>query len=898
VRTTRIGLLLALFSLLLANAVAQSPAPMNRIDLHNGWTVQTSRKVQATGDTISTPKFQTKGWYRTTVPMTIVAVQVAAGEFPEPYYGMNLRKIPGIAAYEIGESFADKPIPDDSPYAASWWYRTEFPTPANHRHVALHFDGINNRANVWINGKKIAGEKDVAGAYRTFEFDITPELVKKGSNVVAVEVFAQTQNDLGINWADWNPTPPDKNMGLWQNVYLTTSGPVQIRHPAMVTHLADEDGATAELTILAELHNTSDKLVEGKFQAEIAALTLRVEQAESLAAGETKSVKLVPQDFKQLSVKNAKLWWPAQMGSPNLYDLHTSFSIANAISDSQRTQVGIREITSEMTDKGARLFRVNGKPILIRGGGWAPDMMLRWNPQRLREEFQYVQDMNLNTIRLEGKLESDEFFKLADEKGILIMAGWCCCDLWEKWDEWKGDQLAVGSASVRSQSLRLRGHPSLLMWLNGSDKPPPADVEQAYLQVLKETSWPNPIVSSASQTPADSGPSGVKMTGPYDYVPPSYWLIDTKHGGAYGFNTETSPGPAVPTPNSLKKFIPADHLWPIDEVWNFHSGSSRFRTLEKYNAALNAEYGPPTDLDDYNRKSQAMAYDGERAMFEAYSRNKYTSTGVIQWMLNNAWPSLIWHLYDYNLEPAGGYFGTKKANEPVHILYSYDDRSIAVVNSTYKPVSGMKASVRVVDFNLKELFSQEKVVDVDADGVQKVLQISEVPSDVTPTVYFVQLNLKDATGRLLSSNFYWLSTKKPEFDWEKTSLVHTPITSYEDMTSLLNLPKIGIKATAHLHLTKDGESIRVRLKNTSAALAFQVRLAVEAGKPREEILPVLWEDNYVSLLPGEERTVEARFPGQRSIGSHPTLRITGWNIEPLILEISETGTRTSTPMKK
>ena len=224
--------------------------------------------------------------------------------------------------------------------------------------------------------------------------------------------------------------------------------------------------------------------------------------------------------------------------------------------------------------------------------------------------------------------------------------------------------------------------------------------------------------------------------------PAKLLAIDTKHGGAYGFNTETSPGPAVPTPNSLKKFIPADHLWPIDEVWNFHAGSSRFKTLEIYNAALNAEYGPPTDLDDYNRKSQAMAYDGERAMFEAYSRNKYTSTGVIQWMLNNAWPSLIWHLYDYNLEPAGGYFGTKKANEPVHIMYAYDDRSIAVVNSTYEPVSGMKASVRVVDFNLKELFSQEKTVDMDADGVQKVLQIPEVPSDATPTVYFVQTELE------------------------------------------------------------------------------------------------------------------------------------------------------------
>ena len=918
----RIGLLAFLFSFLMTDAIAQSPAPtMNRIDLRNGWALQTSRKIQATGEVISTPNFQTKGWYITSVPTTVVAAQVAAGEFPAPYYGMNLRKIPGITAYEVGEQFAHQPIPDDSPYAASWWYRTEFPTPANPGYVALHFDGINNRANVWINGTKIADAKDVAGAYRAFEFDITPELTKTGRNVIAVEVFAQTQNDLGINWVDWNPTPPDKNMGLWQDVYLTTSGPVQIRHPAVLTHLVDNDGSTVELTILAELRNASDKPVSGKFQAEIAGLPVRVEQTESLAAGETKLVKLVSQNFPQLSLKNAKLWWPAQMGSPNLYDFHTSFSVANAISDSHHTQVGIREITSKMTDTGTRLFRVNGKPLLIRGGGWAPDMMLRRNLERLQTEFQYVQDMNLNTIRLEGKIESEEFFKLADEKGILIMAGWCCCDLWEEWDKWNGDQLAVALESLRSQSLRLRAHPSLLVWLNGSDKPPPAKVEQAYLQVLKETSWPNPIVSSASGTPAEfSGPSGVKMTGPYDYVPPSYWLIGTKYGGAYGFNTETSPGAAVPPPNSLKKFIPADHLWPMerrksgpsrtgrtapslseDKIWIFHAGSGKFKDiLQTYNAALNAQYGLPTDLDDYNRKSQAMAYDGERAMFEAYLRNKYTSTGIIQWMLNNAWPSLIWHLYDYYLQPAGGYFGTKKANEPVHIMYSYNDRSIAVVNSTYKPVSGMKASVRVLDFKLREMFSEEKSVDVEADGLHKVLQIPEVLSDVKlPTVYFIQLNLRDANGRLLSSNFYWLSTKKPSFDWEKTTRERaTPITSYEDMTRLLNLPKMHLKLTAHLRSARDGVSVQIRLENTSAALAFQVRLAVEAGKPREEILPVLWEDNYVSLLPGEERTVEARFPGKHAIGSHPMLRISGWNIEPETLVIGETGRRTSAARKK
>jgi exo-1,4-beta-D-glucosaminidase len=377
---------------------------MNRINLNEGWTVQTSRKVQATGEAISTVQFQTKGWYKTSIPMTVVGVRVTAGEFPDLYHGMNLRKILGITAYNIGEQFAHKPIPDDSPYTVSWWYRTEFPTPADHRRVALHFDGINNRANVWMNGKKIADAKDVAGAYRKFELDITPELAEAGTNVVAVEVFAQTQSDLGINWVDWNPTPPDKNMGLWQDVYLTLTGPVQIRYPAAVTELVDSDGATVKLAILLELRNVSDTTVNGKLRAEIPGLRLRVELAESLASRETKSIQLLPEDFAQLTVKNAKLWWPAQMGSPYLYDLHTSFAIADAISDSHHTRFGIRKITSELTTENrARLFRVNGKPILIRGGGWAPDMLLRRNSDKLRAELQYVRDMNLNTIRLKAR---------------------------------------------------------------------------------------------------------------------------------------------------------------------------------------------------------------------------------------------------------------------------------------------------------------------------------------------------------------------------------------------------------------------------------------------------------------------------------------------------------------
>jgi exo-1,4-beta-D-glucosaminidase len=887
--------LIGLLSSVFINVSAQTPTPMNRIDLHRGWNLQSSCKAKEPGDVISTLKFQPKGWYATTVPMTVLAAQVTAGEFKKPYYGMNFKQIPGVN-YEMGEQFAHKAIPADSPYACSWWYRTEFQTPASSRFVALHFDGINNRANIWINGKKIADKKDVAGAYRTYTFDVTPLLAKSGRNVLAVEVFSQTQTDLGINWVDWNPTPPDKNMGLWQDVYLTTSGPVDVSYPSLVTHVTD-NGSKADLTVVAELRNTTDKAVQGTLVAEIDGLKVKVQQPVSLAAGESKSVQLTSKDFPELVVKDPKLWWPAQMGTPNLYTLKASYKVGNQISDSQTAKVGIREITSEFTDKGARLFKVNGKPILIRGGGWAPDMMLRRDHDRLRTEFQYVQDMNLNTIRLEGKLEEDEFFNLADEKGVLIMAGWCCCDLWEEWDKWQGDQLAVGTASVKSQVQRLRSHPSMVMWLNGSDMPAPAEVEKSYIQALKDNFWPNPYVSSASQTPAQfTGPSGVKMTGPYDYVPPSYWLTDTKHGGAYGFNTETSPGPAVPTPTSLAKFIPKENLWPRDDVWDFHSGSGAFKNLKIYNAAMNGSYGEAKDLQDYSRKSQAMAYDGQRAMFEAYSRNKYGTTGVIQWMLNNAWPSLIWHLYDYNLEPAGGYFGTKKANEPVHIQYSYDDRSVAVVNSTYLPVTGLKASVRVLDFNLKELHSEQKALDLAPDAVNKVMVIPEVPAG-TSTTYFVQLALKDGQDKTISSNFYWLSTKKPELDWEKTTYVSTPITSYEDMTQLASLPSVKLATTASVHNGPKGDTVHVRIKNPSQSLAFQVQLAVEAGNPADEVVPVLWEDNYVSLLPGEERVIEAKFPGRRSIGPAAKLKVGGWNIEPEQIQLGPAGKSTATKKK-
>jgi exo-1,4-beta-D-glucosaminidase len=433
---------------------------------------------------------------------------------------------------------------------------------------------------------------------------------------------------------------------------------------------------------------------------------------------------------------------------------------------------------------------------------------------------------------------------------------------------------------LTSQIERLRNHASLLVWLNGSDNPPPEDVESDYIAILKQYHWPNPFISSASATPTTlTGPSGVKMSGPYDYVPPSYWLSDPGHwGGAWGFNTETSPGPAPPPVSSLQKFIPKQNLWPHDDVWNFHAGLGSFGQTTIFENAMAATYGAPSSLADYEKKSQAMTYDGERAMFEAFARNKYNSTGVIQWMLNNAWPSVIWHLYDYYLVPGGGYFGAKKANELVHAQYSYDDRSVVVVNSLYEPQKGLKLRVRVLDLTSKERFSDSQTVDVDPDSVARVLTIPEI-FDVKPP-YFVRLDLTDTAGKSLSSNFYCLPTQLADLDWEKSNYYTTP-GKYPDMTGLATLPATNVEWSSQIEQRGDEEIVRVTLQNVGKGFAFLVHADLKHGHTNDDIAPVLWDDNYVSLLPGESRTLSATVKVRDLGGLAPLVSVQGWNVRAI-----------------
>jgi exo-1,4-beta-D-glucosaminidase len=374
-----------------------------------------------------------------------------------------------------------------------------------------------------------------------------------------------------------------------------------------------------------------------------------------------------------------------------------------------------------------------------------------------------------------------------------------------------------------------------------------------------------------------TGASGVKMTGPYEYVPPVYWLADTQAGGAYGYNTETSPGPAIPPRESLQRFIPKDHLWPIDDVWNFHSGGERFTTVNVFTNGLTRRYGAPASLDDYERKAQAMTYDGQRAMFEAYARNKYTATGVIQWMLNNAWPSLIWHLYDYYLVPAGGYFGTKKATEPLHVQYSYDDNSVAVVNSTYEAMKNASVTASLYNIDAQEKGTRDVTLDLAPDSSVKAFDLPK-PADLSKT-YFLRLQLSNSKGKILSDNFYWLSTKPDVMDWKhRKDTVYTPQAEFGDLTGLNQLPPAKVTVSQEIHERGKSSEIVVTAENQGSSIALMVHARVTRGRDGEDLTPIFWSDNYFSLLPGEQRTVTARYDSSTLGGKLPVLIVDGFNV--------------------
>ena len=868
--------------------------------LRENWFIQSSANVQANGAAISTVGFPSTDWYPATIPATVLSALVDDKVYADPYTGINLRSIPGTT-YPIFEDFSNIMPPPDSPFRSSWWYRTEFKLPADYKGkvIWLGFDGINYRANIWLNGVQIATSENIAGTWRLFQLDATAAAKTGEINALAVEVFPPQPHALAITLVDWAPMPPDKEMGIWRDVHVFTTGPVILRAPAVLTKLNLPATDEASLTVRSELTNASQSPLDAVLKGRIE--NLNFEQSVHLGPFETKTVRFTPDQYPQLRISHPRLWWPAQVGNQELYPVDLAAEVQGQLADSAHIRFGIREVTSTIDEKGHRVFQINGKNILIRGAGYSFDMLLRSSPERQQQELEYVRDLNLNAVRLEGKLENDHFFDLADQMGIMVLPGWCCCDQWESWPAWDKENRLIAADSMRDQIRRLERHPSVIAFLYGSDFAPPREVEKVYLGIMRDLEWPNPSISSAGARTTTVGPSGVKMTGPYEYVPPIFWYVDTRHGGAFGFNTETSPGPAIPPVESLRRMLPPDHLWPIDSVWQYHGGGMS-HTLNVFTEALDQRYGQSKSVEEFALKAQIQAYEAHRAMMEAYGRNKYTSTGIIQWMLNNAWPSMIWHLYDWYLRPGGSYFGVKKACEPLHIQYSYDDRSIVVVNSYYEPLANLRVTAKVYNLDMTEKFSKQVDIGVGPDSSTRVFTLPVLPG--LSSTYFITLAL-ESDGQLKSQNLYWLSTREETLDWSRQELdssgqydisTWTPTKSSADYTSLNKLPRVDLDATAQYRKNGEKSSMIVTLHNSSSALAFAVHLKVNRSSERrvsregerdDEILPVLWQDNYVSLLPGETRQVTASFHSLKNDNSIPTVDIDGWNVNRQTVEVRQ-----------
>lgn len=824
----------------------------------------------SSGSMVSQAGFATPQWYNISVPTTVIAGLLANNEYNfDPFYSTNLDKI-------SGPKF-DKP----------WWFRKEFSLPASQqgKNVILKIHGLNYKADIWLNGVLVADTNQVKGPFRFFEFDITNLVKYSGVNVLALDITRpfnpqKRGGDLAIDYADWIHYPADYNGGIVNDAEIDIYDKVAVEHPFVDTKFDLPSLKTAHLTVYADVANYSDEptdaVVKGKINDDIT-----FQQKVHLEAREKKEVSFTPAGFPQLNVKDPKIWWPWQFGKPALSRVELSIVRNKKVSNTVAEHFGIRQITSAFLTDTAREFIVNGKPIMLRGAAWSPDIFQRKSPKRQEREIKLVRDMNINIVRSEGKFEDDNFYDLCDKNGLLVMTGWMCCGAWQYPERWTPAKRVVAMASDSSMMYWLRNKACILTWLNGSDMPPrDTTVERNWLTIEANLHFPDPILSTANQSVSKvSGRSGVKMLGPYEWVPPAYWEEDTeKYGGAWSFATEISPGPSIPPYESLIKFIPKDSINSTSKNWQYHAGTGSFGTTKVFDTALLARYGAPVSIQDYLAKAQAQNYEAHRAMMEGYGINKHkTATGVVQWMLSNPWPGIIWHTYDYYLYPAGTYFGVKKGLEPLHVQYSYLSKEVVITNALLKNFTGLKVKAQVYNIDGTVKYTKSLQTSVSKDGINRCFAIPAIEG--LSSTYFLRLQLSDQNGATQSINWYWLSAKDDSLNWDKSTWFFTPQSAYTDYSALQQLPKTALKISSITNKRDDSTVNTVTITNTGNAVAFFVHVRALKGKDGDDMLPVIFNDNYICVAPGETRRINCTYSNKDSDNKAPYFITTAWNAD-------------------
>jgi len=864
-------------SMPLLMACGSSITKENTRELNDNWTIQSADHVKFSGDEISQPTFNAENWINGDIPATVMTILRENGEYQNLFMGDNMDKV------------------DKTRFQQPWWYRKSFDVSDYESKAVyqLRFEGLNYKANIWVNGNRVGDASNIEGPFSRWTFDVSRYL-KEGSNAIAVEVIPPVKGDLTIGFVDWNPAAPDENMGLWRGVELIKTASISIESPYVTTKLDQSTWKDAELAVTTFVTNHTDETQKATIHVSIDGLG-QIDHVVELKAREAKDVRIDAKQYSVLKVKDAKLWWPNNLGEPHMYDMAISASVNGKESQRIDTRFGIREIEEYLNADGHKGYKVNGQPLTIKGAGWVDDMFLADSKDKVLAQVEYVKHMNLNCIRLEGFWgRGKTIYDAADENGLLVMIGWSCH--WE-WEPYCGrpetnfmaitgeEEIERHAQSYRDQVMYLRNHPSVFLWVFGSDKLPVPELEAKLNTYITGVDDSRPILAACKYQDFGtdhynhsevSGATGVKMLGPYGYVPPVYWYIDTIAGGAYGFNTETGPGPQVPPVESIKKMIPKDKLWPINEVWDFHCGRHEFGSLDRYLNSFNKRYGEASGLEEFALKSQVSNYEAIRPMFEAFQSNKHNATGVVQWMLNSAWPEMFWQLYDYYLLPNGAFYGTKKACQPLNAVYNYKDNCIYWVNDYNEDKNNVTLNVKVFDVNSKVLLNENKVLSLKAHSSSLAFTLPQIKG-LTET-YFVNLELLDDNKAVISDNFYWLSTKADELEFEKTTWVYTPPSDYANLQMLNDLPQVKVDANWKHASVRDKQVFECILVNKSNQIAFFIETAIVNKNTGETIVPVFWDDNYVSLMPNESKTIKANIATEL-MPKDVDFRVKGWNLE-------------------
>jgi hypothetical protein len=880
-----------------------------------GWRMAEGSKLAAPdGAAISKPGYGTGTWYAATVPGTALTTLVDRGIYPDPAYGLNNLAIPETLAHQ------------------DYWYRSEIDLPADaaDKHLALTFNGANYTAEIWVNGTRVGAMK---GAFIRGTFDVTGLLIAGQRNAIAVRVSPPPHpgvtseesltSGVGENggmmmldgptfeategW-DWIPTVRDRNTGLWQGVDLSATGDVQIGDAQVITHLPKAaDTSLADIIIEVPLKNLSDHPITTELRA--AFDDVSVAKSVTVAPGET-IVRLTPADFPQLGVHNPKLWWPNNYGEPNLHMLHLSAGT----SDAKDVRFGMREVTYELSlmdhdgalkrvlidptearglhqqivdhrheairqvprgwaysfasgaetspavtpiagDEGLSPFlvlRVNGVRIAARGGSIGmDDFMKRVGRDRQEPYFKLHRDAHLNIVRnWMGQDTGENFYALADEYGLMVFN-----DFWESTQDYniEAQDVPLFLANVKDVIRRYRNHPSIVVWVPRNEGVPQPILNEGIEKLTEQEDGTRLYLASSNRI-------SLQNSGPYNWRQPEEYFTEDAKGFAVELGT-----PSFPTLESWKRTIPAADLWPISDVWAYHDWHQTGNgAVSSYMKAMDAQFGPATGLEDFERKAQMLQYVSYRAILEGFNAGLWkTNSARMFWMTQPAWPSSAWQIFSSDYDTHAAFYGTKKASEPVHVQMNLPDFKVIVVNNGRTPLAGATVHARVTTLDNKLVAERTAAVSADAGLTADALTLDLAPTLANGMV-LVSLDVTSASGEILSRNVYWQGRDDAAY------------------RALDGMPQVRLTAKAASRNEGTDRVTSVDLANPSGTAAIETKLTL-FGANGAQVLPALFTDNYVSLMPGESRRIEMRYPASAATGA-VTVKLRGWNVVPIAVK--------------